>query len=701
MKSKNIYLKILLLTLLTIMMSTTMSFAAPLSTATDLTIEMQGEKAYLEWDKITDATGYEVYINIPGRGYVYAGDASKNRVTIIGLTEDEEYFAKVRGYSKENGKKDYGGFSNEVAFGFGNVEIDDGDKEKPEKVENLKYSIDGSKVKLTWSDVSDVFGYEVHVKIPNTGYIHVGTVTNNHVNLTGFSYNEEYSVKIRAIDEDENYGEYSDEISFIFREEDDDYQEDVEKPAKVTGLKGDIDGTTVKLTWNKVKDADGYEINMVIPGYGSTNITTESTSKIVTGLTNIGQNYATKVRAYKVIDGEKEYGEYSNTISIYPEKEEVEEPDKVTGLDYTQSGSTIKLNWDKVSDADGYEVAFKEPGNSSYNTFLSSGTTKTITGLNEEGTYKFKVRAYKNNDGDKVYGKYSSVLSIKIEEELKKPSKVTGVKGNLSGSNIELSWDKVSDADGYEVAFKEPGNSSYNTFLTTATRKTIAGLNEEGTYKLKVRAYIENDGEKIYGEYSNILNVEYEEKIEKPAKVTGLKGDLSGSVVELSWNRMNGIDGYEVAIKKPGESSYNTFLTTATRKTIAGLDEEGTYKFKVRAYREDSNGSRIKGEYSNVLNIEYEEQKEELDRVTGLKGTVTGETVRLTWNSVYDADGYEIRMTIPGYGDTVITTTSTNRIISGLTDKNYSYDTKVRAYKIENGTKIYGPYSKTLEVYAK
>ena len=137
MKSKNIYLKILLLTLLTIMMSTTMSFAAPLSTAKDLTIEMQGEKAYLEWDKITDATGYEVYINIPGRGYVYAGDASKNRVTIIGLTEDEEYFAKVRGYSKENGKKDYGGFSNEVAFGFGNVEIDDGDKEKPEKVENL------------------------------------------------------------------------------------------------------------------------------------------------------------------------------------------------------------------------------------------------------------------------------------------------------------------------------------------------------------------------------------------------------------------------------------------------------------------------------------------------------------------------------------------------------------------------------------
>ncbi len=601
MESKKVCLKIFLLTILSLFIATTMSFAATLSTVKDLTVDMKDEKAYLEWDEISGATGYEVHVKIPGRGYVYAGDVSKNRVTIIGLTEDEEYSAKVRGYVKENGRKTYGGYSDEVDFGFGDINIDDSEKEELGKVRNLKASVYGTKVKLTWSDMSDAFGYEVHVKIPNRGYVHVGTVTNNSVTIIGFSENEKYSVKIRAIDEDENYGEYSDVVSFTIGEKDDDSQEDTQKPDRVTGLKGNVDGTTVKLAWNKVKDADGYEINMVIPGYGTSNMTTESTSKIVTGLTSIGQNYATKVRAYKIINGEKVYGDYSNTISVYPEKEEVEAPDKVTGLEYTQSGSTIKLSWNKISNVDGYEVAIREPGNSNYDTFLSSGTSKTVTGLNEEGTYKFKVRAYIEDDGEKIYGDYSSILNVKIEEEIEEPSKVTGLDGELSGNSVKLSWNKVSNVDGYEVAIKEPGSSSYDTFLSSGTSKTVAGLNEEGTYKFKVRAYIEDDGEKVYGDYSSILNIKYEE-IEEPARVTGLKGTVSGTFVKLRWDRISDADGYEISVKIPGHSGYETFDTTGTSKTIAGLTEDDAYKFKVRAYK-IVDGERIYGEYSKTINV--------------------------------------------------------------------------------------------------
>lgn len=507
MKNKKICFKILLLTILTILIGTTMSFAAALKTVTGLTVDMQGEKAYLEWNAISGATGYEVHINIPGKGYVYAGDASKNRVTIIGLTEDEEYSAKVRGYSKENGRKIYGGYSDEVDFGFGNIDIDDNEKEELGKVKNVKVDISGEKARLTWSEVSDAFGYEIHVKIPNRGYIHVGTVTNNSVTIIGFTENEKYFVKIRAIDEDENYGDYSDEISFTVRAEEDDEQEEIEKPDRVTGLRGKVDETTVRLTWNRVKDADGYEINMVIPGYGSSNMTTTSTSKTITGLTSIGQNYATKVRAYKIIDGEKIYGSYSTTISVYPEREEVEAPDKVTGLDYTQSGSTIKLSWDKIRDVDGYEVAFKEPGDSRYDTFFSSGTSKTVTGLDKEGTYKFKVRAYIEDNGEKVYGDYSSILNVKIEEEIEEPSRVTGLKGTVSGKSVKLRWDRISDADGYEISVKIPGYSGYERFDTTGTSKTVAGLTEDDAYQFRVRAYKIVDGERIYGEYSKTINV--------------------------------------------------------------------------------------------------------------------------------------------------------------------------------------------------
>ena len=254
MKNKKICFKILLLTILTILIGTTMSFAAALKTVTGLTVDMQGEKAYLEWNAISGATGYEVHINIPGKGYVYAGDASKNRVTIIGLTEDEEYSAKVRGYSKENGRKIYGGYSDEVDFGFGNIDIDDNEKEELGKVKNVKVDISGEKARLTWSEVSDAFGYEIHVKIPNRGYIHVGTVTNNSVTIIGFTENEKYFVKIRAIDEDENYGDYSDEISFTVRAEEDDEQEEIEKPDRVTGLRGKaLQDFVHRVTQNKDK----------------------------------------------------------------------------------------------------------------------------------------------------------------------------------------------------------------------------------------------------------------------------------------------------------------------------------------------------------------------------------------------------------------------------------------------------------------
>ena len=141
MRNKKICLKIFLLTILSLFIITTISFAASVDTTTDLTVDMQGEKAYLEWDKVSNATGYEVHIKIPGKGYVYAGDASKNRVTIIGLTEDEQYSAKVRGYIKENGQKTYGGYSNEVDFGFGNIDIDDDKDEELGKVRNLDASV--------------------------------------------------------------------------------------------------------------------------------------------------------------------------------------------------------------------------------------------------------------------------------------------------------------------------------------------------------------------------------------------------------------------------------------------------------------------------------------------------------------------------------------------------------------------------------
>ena len=75
----------------------------------------------------------------------------------------------------------------------------------------------------------------------------------------------------------------------------------------------------------------------------------------------------------------------------------------------------------------------------------------------------------------------------------------------------------------------------------------------------------------------------------------------------------------------------------------------------------------------------------------------TRATVKVSWNKVSGASGYQIMtggnssMTV---GDTMSTTTSTSKSISHNRSKNeYTRYFKVRAYKTVNGSKVYGSWS--------
>ena len=68
MKNKKVCLKLLLLTILALFIASTTSLAATVVNVTGLTVNVKDEKAYLEWDKISNVSGYEVHIKIPGQG---------------------------------------------------------------------------------------------------------------------------------------------------------------------------------------------------------------------------------------------------------------------------------------------------------------------------------------------------------------------------------------------------------------------------------------------------------------------------------------------------------------------------------------------------------------------------------------------------------------------------------------------------------
>ena len=281
---------------------------------------------------------------------------------------------------------------------------------------------------------------------------------------------------------------------------------------------------------------------------------------------------------------------------LYKEPTPVPTPGKPTNVKAASASSTsIKISWSAVSGATGYQVW---RSTSSTGTFTSLGnvttTSKTSTGLTAGKTYYYKVRAYTEVNGSKIYGAYSSVVSA--VPKLAQPANVKAA--SASTTSIKITWSAVSGATGYQVFRSTSSTGTFTSLGTvTTTSKTSTGLTAGKTYYYKVRAYKEVDGKKVYSDYSSVVNA-----IPKPSAPTGMKAAVtSANSVTVSWNAVTGATGYEVYRSESSSGTYSKLGTvTTTSRACPGLKSGKTYYFKVRAYK-TVNGTKVYGNYSAVV----------------------------------------------------------------------------------------------------
>lgn len=83
--------------------------------------------------------------------------------------------------------------------------------------------------------------------------------------------------------------------------------------------------------------------------------------------------------------------------------------------------ATVKVSWNKVSGASGYQIM--TGGNSSMTvddvTYTTTGSSKSISYTRGKKVFTryFKVRAYKTVNGKKVYGSWSAVKSVSVAKK--------------------------------------------------------------------------------------------------------------------------------------------------------------------------------------------------------------------------------------------------------------------------------------------
>ena len=649
---------------------------------TDLKAVVTKENVEISWSSVQGADGYEVYGKIGSSDYQYIGSTNTNRVYVVGFNNGEDYKLKVRPYEENNGQKNYADFSNEVNFKFGDslsINANIG------KVENVKISVNGIYGELEWNGVSGAIGYEIYASIDNGNYSNLGAINLNKVGIIGFEEGRTYNFKVRAYVEESGlrkYGEFSEVITIKYDKidnEDNDSTETI-NVEKVTGLRVKMDGERGTFNWNKVTGADGYELEVDIPNYGKATYETINTNISLKGFEEHNKPYVARVRAYKNINGEKKYGEYSDSIEIEYKEEVDEKIDRVSEVNIEIDGTTGTFSWDKIDGAYGYEVQINIPGYGT-ETYETTKTNIKLKNFEEsDDSYSVRVRAYKYVDGERMYGSYSSKKNFKIEKELEK---VSGFDIEVDGSSVTFSWNRVSNIDGYDLIINKLGLGDV-TYNVNGTSLYMDGFSD-GEYTAKVRAYKYVDGKKVYGDYSKERDFTIEKEL---GKANGFDVDIDGDSATFNWNRVNNADGYELMITIPGvgDSTYNVIGTSLYMRGFT-LEE---YTAKVRAYKYVG-GSKIYGEFSKTITFKGNNTigKVENFRISDYKDQAT-----FSWNRVEGASGYELVVTMPGIGDCIYEVTGTSKYMTGFPENGCR--AKVRAFKNVNGKRIYGDYSSTV-----
>ena len=711
MKHKNIsivFISLLIIAILLMMSPRMLAYTIP--AVENLKVEYTDGTANLSWSSVTNADGYEVFVNIPGYGYANIGSVSENKVSVIGISEDTAYSVKVRAYEYVNNIKEVGNFSNEVDF--------DTNKEADlDRVTGVKVETTGNIAKVEWNAVSEATGYEVYVDIPNYGFLKIGNATTNSAVLMGFQTNGKYAVKIRAFkgtNGKDGYGEFSSSKTFYINSEDldDDKKEELDQ---VKDLEYNLEKDKVYLNWSKVKDADEYIVYISINGGNYSEIGRVTGREATINDLRENTTYKVKIAAYNKHDDV--YGKESNVITFKTDKsfEEEIELDKVRNLSVDIDWNRAYLDWSKVKDADKYEIYLSKNGKAYSLAGTVTKNSATISDLDYNTSYKVKVRAY--NEKYDEYGTYSDIKSFKTEEDdTIEVGKVKNIDIDVNGNRVDLDWSKVTNADEYEV-YLSKNSGSYDLIGTVKNNNaTISNLSYNTSYKIKIRAYNEKYDE--YGAYSDIESFKTEKNNNDDeddddytstsvGTVKGLDVDVKNrNEIALEWAAVSKADGYEVYLSEDGDP-YELVLTTEyVRDIVTDLEYNTSYRVKVRAYKE-VDGRKKYGSYSSVKSFKTEKynssiNNEEVGKVKNVNASVTGSTVYLSWKSVPGAVKYEIQFTVPGYGGaTSIWSEGPGRTISGLTNKTSNYTARVRAYKYVDGRLVPGEYSDVVRFKGK
>ena len=537
----------------------------------------------ISWKKVSGA-----------KGYIISRSTSKNSGykkidTVTGKTSYSDdtvkagktYYYKVEAYNVNSGTKGYGGASDAVA----------GKTAKRTKITSI-VSTNEKTLTIKWNKITGAYGYRIKRSTDEDGtYKVVKTIKSGNTTSykdTSVKAGKTYYYTVETmVKTGDNICYSGDSASMEGR---------TAKKAKIKYAVSN-GSNQIEVNWGAVRGAYGYRIKRstskngtykVVATLKGKNNTTYQDKKLKTAKT-----YYYKIETINKVNGKKGYSGNSAAVSAKTLKTTSIKAVKATG------STSVRLEWKAVDGASGYQIyrsTSKDSGYKKVGQVKGKSTKKYEDKTLEAGkTYYYQVRAYKSNsakNGVASFSKAQKAWTIKqvVFSQITSDSK----------NQVTLGWKKVSKAQGYDIYRSDESNSGFEKIASISSGSTLTytdkGVKSGNTYYYKIAATYKIKGSAGRGSYSKVTEV----AVLKQGSISSITlGD--NNVLNISWNSVANASGYELAGAVSEKGTYTTLQTSdATSFTHSNLVQGTTYYYKVRAYKDLSNGIRMYGPWSAV-----------------------------------------------------------------------------------------------------
>ena len=316
----------------------------------------------------------------------------------------------------------------------------------------------------------------------------------------------------------------------------------------------------VEIKWQKYLGQDiHYHVELSYDGVNWTMQDWNTSPSITIDDLSPDSTYYVRVAVYNSYWHEKDASKDGVCVAVSTKQAICTKPSQVQNLKQTKATkNSISMTWDAVAGASSYKILIFE--NYDYKTVATSKTNSvTIKGLDASSNIEYYVAAVKNVNGYEAVGNRSKSVDMKTV-----PKKVTRVAIKDLYDNIKVcyyGWTSCENADGYQYEITSlNGKKKYYKATTTSTSARLATYPVGAFTKARVRAYVEINGKKTYGPWSNY-------DYNACSKDVTARRSKNGKKITLKWKKVSGVSEYRIYISTKEKKGYKKVVTVSSKKS--------------------------------------------------------------------------------------------------------------------------------------